>query len=478
MNFDWPRRALALAICVILGANAVALATVERDGDGESPSNGAVEREPAKKVKPPAAWDPRVAELADFVAEERGLRFKHPVAVRFLTEAAYLKEVGADREATLSAEEKQEIEVFTGQTRALGLLPKGVDPLDAVNTVVDEGTLAYYDPDKEEMVVRGTEVTVFVRTTLVHELTHALQDQHFDIDRTFDTSGADTVFQALVEGDAVRIEDLYIASLGRSDQEAYEQEEAETQEDIDYGGVPPAFLQLFGAPYELGAPMTTILVEAKGQDRLDALFRKPPQSDEAMINPFALLDDDKPADVPRPKLKPGEKKTDDGDFGSLTWYVVLATFIDPRTALAAVDGWKGDAYAGYKKDGNNCLRIDFRGDTPKDADEMKSALDEWQRAFASNRVTVTRTSTGTVLDACEPDVIPAPRAGAETAIVLPVARLSVVAQLLSDGAPVRLTRCFAREFVARVDLALMNEDTPAAERMYNRVGDEIRRVCT
>ena len=54
-------------------------------------------------------------------------------------------------------------------------------------SVSDGGTLAFYDPTDERVRVRGTEMTVGLEVTLVHELTHALQDQHFDLERLNET---------------------------------------------------------------------------------------------------------------------------------------------------------------------------------------------------------------------------------------------------------------------------------------------------
>ena len=43
-------------------------------------------------------------------------------------------------------------------------------------------TLAFYDPRTQDVYVRGTDTTApATRVTLAHELTHALQDQHFDL---------------------------------------------------------------------------------------------------------------------------------------------------------------------------------------------------------------------------------------------------------------------------------------------------------
>src|SRR5207302_3151383 len=48
------------------------------------------------KASYPKAWDPRVADIAAFVENERGLRFTHPVFVDFLTPAEYSKQARTD----------------------------------------------------------------------------------------------------------------------------------------------------------------------------------------------------------------------------------------------------------------------------------------------------------------------------------------------------------------------------------------------
>src|SRR2546430_4207437 len=65
--------------------------------------------------------------------------------------------------------------------RALGFIGGKVDLLRAYETHQTSGTLAYYDPDRQEIIVRGTALDVAHRVTVAHELTHVLQDQHFDL---------------------------------------------------------------------------------------------------------------------------------------------------------------------------------------------------------------------------------------------------------------------------------------------------------
>lgn len=471
------RRALAAAIALLLVGNGAALALIERpatrnDTDPRGPRPSA---QSGKKVAPPKEWDPRVAKLAAYVESERGLRFKRPVAVSFLDETAYRGEIKAGDSTELTDEDKKEIEIFTGQARALGLLRKDTDLVEATNEIVDEGTLAFYDPKRDLMVVKGTELTVGVRVTVVHELTHALQDQHFDLTREFDDDGSTSIHRALVEGDAVRIERAYASEeLSGNETREYVEEQQDARDGVDLGDIPPALLNLFTAPYQLGAPMTTIVAEQQGQKALDKLFRDPPGSDEGVINPFALLDRERRADVDPPARRAGEVATDDGDFGVLTWYVVLASFVDARTAIDAVDGWAGDAYSGYTKRGRACLRAQFVGDTERDAQQMEAALVQWKQAFPPNGVTVTRDGARVELDACEPDQVPKPGDAAALALALPTARLEIVSQALAQGASLGVARCFSREFVRLVDLESLDDDDAAA---FNELAEKMRARC-
>src|SRR3546814_898086 len=177
----------------------------------------------------PDTWDPRVAQLVEFVEDERGLTFDHPVHVDFLTAEQYSAQTTSDPDG-VADEEQAELDRYASELRAFGLATGEVDLFEAYNAVSDAGTLAFYDPSDERIQVRGTEVTVGLQVTLVHELTHALQDQHFDLERLYDDendNNASTAFLGLIEGDAMRIEDAYVSSeLDAEEKTAYEDEYA------------------------------------------------------------------------------------------------------------------------------------------------------------------------------------------------------------------------------------------------------------
>lgn len=426
----------------------------------------------------PSTWDPRVAKLASFVEDERHLRFDHPVEVRFLTNDEYAKESSSD-EGELSDEDKQDIAQVEGEMRALGLLDKDASLFEDTNTITTGGTLAFYDPDTEEMVIKGTELTVGLRVTIVHELTHALQDQHFDLGRDFESDNKAALFHALGEGDASRIENRYVDSLSEDDQNEYydEQDAASDEAESAIEDVSPFISQLFGAPYALGEPLTTVVVETKGVGELNKLFRNPPASDELLVSPFALLDGEKPKTVAVPKARAGEKIGHEGDFGALTWYLMLSARIDEKAALAATDGWGGDSYIGYRKGGRSCVRAVFLGDTPQDTQEMTSALNQWKTAFGSPSVVVTPSADRVELESCEPENAPPPRAGSEEALLLPIVRYQLVNEVLSSGGSAKLARCATNEFLSRLTVKQLNPQTEAEFNKVQQLGVQVGQLC-
>ena len=445
----WPTVVLGVAASVVLVAGVVAAAVLDPLGPAH-----------------PDEWDPRVADLAAFVEEERGLAFDHPVDVDFLPEAAFRDEVTAN-EGDRTVEDRAELEQGARLLRAIGLVQGSFDLLEATNQLSGHGVLAFYDPDRERITVRGTDLTVGVGVTLVHELTHALQDQHFDLSRLgmSGTDGQNEALLAVVEGDALRVETAWTDELGDDDLAALEVETAGQPDRADVPGVPGPLVALFSAPYALGSPLVDVLVAEGGQRRVDDALRDPPASEEHLLDPFTYLEGEEPVPVVPPTLGPDDVEVDHGELGPLTWFVVLAEHLDARQALDAVDGWAGGAFVAFERGARTCLRGAFRGDRPADTDQMADALGAWVRAVPA-AASVSRSGALVELEACDPGA--EARAGeggrSEVALIYPVTRTYFALDAIASGAPRPLARCvagaFVRGFTTEELLAL---DTATAE---------------
>ena len=451
----------AVAVVVVLAAG-VTVAVV-RNGEDDIPSE----------------WDARVLDLVQFVERERGAVFDHPVPVDFLTPEEYSERTRTD-EGSLSDEETEEIEQFEGELRALGILSGDTSLIDATNDLTDTGTLAYYDSGEERVVVRGTEVTPGLAVTLVHELTHALQDQVFAIDRYREadeepTSGETFAFDSLVEGDADRIDQLYTASLDQATQDAIDAENEAGYEEYQAAtdDVPVALDALFGALYGLGDSFIAVL-ESAGES-VDGAFDDPPVTEEQVFDPFGYLDGDDPVAVDVPDTD-GEEAFDEGDFGAVSLMVVLAERIEPRQALAAATGWGGDAYVVFPRDGRTCIRVDVTGDSSAETDELADALRRLGGGRAGERgdhvphrrhrpPRVVRPGRGLGRGGT---------GGSALALDLAVTRSYAAADALEDGADPDAARCFGSALVERLtDDELADESpTPAVRRKVAAIIEE------
>jgi hypothetical protein len=272
-----------------------------------------------------------VGELQAFVESTRGLRFRQPVDVAVLGDAAFRRALSGGQPL-----KGFDAEVEAGVLRALGLVDEN-DDLGAADGLDGDSVAGFYDTETKELVVRGGRLTPFVRQVLVHELTHALDDQYFDLDPDLADDEAALAFDALVEGDAVTVERRYVESLS-----AAERREAEAEEDAAFGGggaggIPGIFLDLGDFPYVDGPDLVAALLAAGGQARLE---------DEGVVGEFVLR-------------------------------LVLRESSSDEQAGRAAEGWAGDHYVAWRTGGRTCVRTTVVLDSDTDASELVTGLRKW-----------------------------------------------------------------------------------------------------
>lgn len=422
----------------------------------------------------PSAWDARVAPLATWVAEERDLDFDHPVQVNFLSEKEYSARSteGGDDD---SVESKQYYADQLAQLRALGFVSGDVDLQSANDTLSDSGTLAYYDPDLEQVFVRGTEMTPALKVTLAHELTHVLQDQHFDLSRMDDLgSGRASVLRALAEGDATKVEDAYIEDLSDADKKAYDAENdkgsEEATDEID-AKVPPILTTLFASPYILGPELIDYLDQQNGWEAIDEALLDPP-TEEAMFDPMTYKTDaakERTVEITAPE---GTEVIESDEFGPTTWYLLLASRLDPAVALKATDGWGGDQYVVYREDDKVCLDATVEGDTPEDVDELSQALTLWA-AMSPKGTASAKTVDGKVaFHSCDPgkDAKPVGEEVSPDVLAVPVIRTQVYLQAVEADRSPEQASCYANGIVGAFTLEQLND--PKGEYLSSDAGQQ------
>lgn len=300
----------------------------------------------------PPSLDAFVPEAERFVEEHRGLHFKSAVRVLLLDDADFRRRsAGGGIDPALAAE-----------IDALQLVPRSVDLAAAARRSQAEGVVGLYEPPSRTLLVRGTAPTPFVRQVLVHELTHALQDQWFGIDRPQLDGGADEraqAFSALVEGDAVRIEDEYLASLPAS-QRVRARLELDAATGV-HGEAPAPLAAIVRFPYTAGVTFVRALATVRGQAGVDAAFRTPPATSAEILEPQRFLGGAAAAVHVATPAAAGPV-IDRGVLGELGLRLLLehaaATgAIRAADAEAAAGAWHGDAYVAWRSGAVACMRV-------------------------------------------------------------------------------------------------------------------------
>ena len=445
----------------------------------------------------PSKWDSRLGALPATVERLRGLKFVHPVPVRFLNEFDFKREVGVDPKA--GTKQKKTMQRFTEQLRAEGLIAGRVDLQKAINAEQQSSVLAFYSPSRKEVVVRGLGTPDAAhRVTLAHELTHVLQDQHFDLNRLQakvrrDSEGDSDALRAFIEGDANRIEDDYVKQLRASDRAAYRKGRDKEASKADQGtkSVPAIVTLVFSAPYRYGPPVLNVLAADGGNRNVDRAFRRGVFTQKLFIEPSAPLTESKPLRVADPKLKAGEKAVGKSDgYGAFDLYLLLGSRIDPGSALGAAVDWAGGRARTFRADGRLCTRSVVQAKTARGNDVLAANFLRWAAALPPGMAEVGRRGNAVMVTSCDPgtkSALTSPDAAIERAGTLldlhGEIESSLMKEITTGGGPASTARCFALEISRSPQIAILlqqpeSEITPEmAQSAVETAGTNAQAKC-
>ena len=259
----------------------------------------------------------------------------------------------------------------------LGLLPKGADLRDIAGTIFGEEVAGFYDDHKKEMtLVAGADSGSEGEVTLAHELTHALEDQHFGIAPSAGLDDARTAHGALVEGTATVAMADYAArylTRGAARREDFLDQLALTDLLQSSNGLPPYMQHSLLFPYVSGARF----VDAIGTwgEANAALRGSGPASTEQILHPAKYRSGERPLRV-ESAPPPGAhwKRAAHGTIGEFDTAELVRTSDSPLRAARAAEGWGGGRYDLWQRGRKSVLALAWRWDTPRDAAEFASAL--------------------------------------------------------------------------------------------------------
>lgn len=300
-----------------------------------------------------------VRALSREVESIRGLRFQREVPFRVLSIEAIAAHFRDDRAQESEAQRGDDlIAVGLGHLR-----DEASDDRDAFAQMMGNEAQGFYDPRdgiltlseiEARSLARAGPAGMEARGTVVHELVHALQDQHFHSRVAVDENGPSmtdraSVRLALLEGDATLVTLEWQARqrggrmLGTPEQRPRIERWAERAQVLTESNVPKYFIDAIELPYEAGATAVGALYERGGWQAVnDALAREelrtgavlhPERGDAGLVT------------VEPPAVRPGTERVLHRELGELELRLLLASILRKERAAELASTWRGDAVA-------------------------------------------------------------------------------------------------------------------------------------
>ena len=246
--------------------------------------------------------------------------------------------------------------------RKFALIPPGFRVKDAALDLLSEMILAYFDFDRQELVLRRQPSAPEDETTFVHELVHLLQHSLFDA-KAFLTLGPGRGDEALarravLEGEAQALTlDLVLARRG---EDITKLPDLAMLSRMSAPPLPPRAAALPRVlreellfPYVYGVEFVRQFRLRHPWADFSRLYRDPPRSTAQILHPHRYLlfrQDPRPVRLPdlSPALGDGWRLIREDDLGALGLIIVLQAYLDELRARRLSEEWDGDRYQLYE----------------------------------------------------------------------------------------------------------------------------------
>ena len=320
----------------------------------------AIAQAPAATADKRALLDQADEVLAE-MSKLTGLPIKAPLKKKMLSrpEIRSLLEQTLDEEYT-----PQQIHKEEGELKAFGLVSKEFDLREFLLTFYTEQAAGVYDPRSKTMIIADWTPAELQRTVLAHELTHALQDQNFDLleftHAHRDNADAMAARQAVVEGHATAA--MVQQMMGGAPLAALPNlqpmmEGAIQQQFAEFPAFTkaPYFFRLQALfPYIHGMGFAQRALRAEGGwENLSSIFKNPPTLTKEIFEPQIYFDGHPPEPItlsrpPALERGGGLRVLSENTFGQLGYLALLGQFISEAEAKTIAPAWLADRFIVYE----------------------------------------------------------------------------------------------------------------------------------
>jgi hypothetical protein len=316
-----------------------------------------------------------VDEISSFASQDSGF-IKHAAIKRELVNREH---VAKNMAKALNSDAVEE-EVLRSELvlQKFGLLPPGFQLKEFLLKTKPMQLQGYYDPKDKTMYLMDWVDLEDQRPIMAHELTHALQDQNYDLTKFVffhhdaqraeaapadDPDERSDVHRAVVEGQAMVVYLDYMAQEAGLSQGEFPEVRARALNHLDDYDPPialhdaPRVLKeeaLF--PYREGMAFELeLLQQSSRQQAFAGVFARPPKSTYEILNPDAYLKKATPPAFAIPDLSPvlGNRYQayDSGTMGQLDVRIMVREFGREHDVYWITSNWDGGAYVAVKATG-------------------------------------------------------------------------------------------------------------------------------
>ena len=348
----------------------------------------------APAAKPEASASVR-QEIEQQTSELRGLQFKRPVNYKMI-DRAELREFLIKKVKEQYTD--QEIRDYSRSLATLGLVPEGTDLMGAMISLYDEQVGAFYVPEERSLYTFKDQswTSGLDKMLLSHELTHALQDQNFDLTKfplnVKDNDDLALASAALMEGDATVLMTRFYAENADPARMIGDVTALLGQNTAKLQAAPPYLRDMLLFPYVQGQQFAMALSVAGGVDALNDAFRHPPVSTQQILHPEKFLHDRRnPESLTLPRLDSKDWRLIGnnvlGEFGIRS---LLEQSLGLFEAQQVAQGWNGDRYNVYERGTNGPTALVWI--TAWDNEQHAAAFEDAYKGLAQKRGVTARSN--------------------------------------------------------------------------------------
>jgi len=317
--------------------------------------------------------------ILEFASKDTGLEIKHSVKRRLTSReevVTYLKKSMAEDK------DVQRLRRTEFVLKKFGLLPKDFDLQTFLVGLLEEQVAGYYDAKTKTVNLLDWVVPDLQRPVLAHELTHALQDQSFGLDKWLRRGDEDLdkkknltpddftrdedseARQAVVEGQAmVVLLDYMLAGMHRTVADSPEIVDSlsadmanGSPDSVQYRNAPIFLKESLTFPYRYGLEFEAEVLRARGkQAAFAATFQNPPRTSREIMEPQTYIAGEHLAPLPLPDFKRIFKEYDRFDVGAIgefDVYMLAEQYASEKDAHRIYPNWRGGWYYSVKPKGN------------------------------------------------------------------------------------------------------------------------------